>query len=249
MPVSSCCTCASLLSDTKIPYSTEFEKPLAFDRQLECCGRTICASCQYDNPRFQGYCPFCQISSAPNPLPEAGLRLPPQYQDTRGGASRLGDQDLPPAYSSLGVSMTSQSQPPVTDDVVHYLGESDSLPSIALAYQIPMPVLRSHNGIYSDGLLAGRKWILVPRSHYQGPPLSSPPDPEEEEKKNKLRRWMVATKCPDYDVASLYLKGSEYDLESAVEAFRADEKWEKEHPLKGKHPARPGRFVPSSLIH
>ena len=43
---------------------------------------------------------------------------------------------------------------------------------------------------------------------------------------------MVATKCADYEVAGLYLKGSEYDLEAAVEGWRADERWERENPLK-----------------
>jgi hypothetical protein len=35
----------------------------------------------------------------------------------------------------------------------------------------------------------------------------------------------------------LYLEQNEYILEAAIEAFREDEKWEKEHPLetsKGK---------------
>lgn len=36
-----------------------------------------------------------------------------------------------------------------------------------------------------------------------------------------------------YDVALLYLKQVDYDLEAAVEAYRDDERWEKEHPLKG----------------
>jgi hypothetical protein len=89
--------------------------------------------------------------------------------------------------------------------------------------------------------LAARKWILVPRSHYQGPPLSNPPDPEEEERKNKLRRWMMGTKCADYKVATLYLKGSDYNLEVAVEAFKADEQWEKDHPMKGKGKGKGGR--------
>ena len=140
------------------------------------------------------------------------------------------------------------SQPPETDDVVHYLDPDDSIPSLSLAYQVPVRILRAHNGVYSDNLLAARKWVLIPSSHYQGPPLSSPPDPAEEERRNKLRRWMVATKCPDYDVAILYLKGSEYDLETAVEAFRADEQWEKEHPMKGKQRARPGQRTSSGMI-
>ncbi len=45
---------------------------------------------------------------------------------------------------------------------------------------------------------------------------------------------MVATKCAEYNVAQLYLKGSDYNLDMAVEAFKADEEWEKNHPLDGR---------------
>ena len=35
-----------------------------------------------------------------------------------------------------------------------------------------------------------------------------------------------------YDIAVLYLQQSDYNLGLAVEAYLADEKWEKEHPLE-----------------
>jgi hypothetical protein len=137
------------------------------------------------------------------------------------------------------------SEPPKdTNDVIHHLSGDDTLQSLSLAYRVPIEVIRRHNKIHADNLLSGHKWLLIPASHYNGPPLSSPPDPEEEERKNKLRRWMVATKCADYEVAQLYLKGSDYDLDIAIESFREDERWEKEHPLekddKGKKRTRIG---------
>lgn len=52
---------------------------------------------------------------------------------------------------------------------------------------------------------------------------------------------MMGTKCADYNVAILYLKGSDYDLELAVEAFKADEQWEKDHPMKGKGKGKSGQ--------
>ena len=36
-----------------------------------------------------------------------------------------------------------------------------------------------------------------------------------------------------YDVALLYLEQAEYDLEAAIQAYREDERWEKEHPMAG----------------
>ncbi|OAL19644.1 hypothetical protein AYO20_11619 [Fonsecaea nubica] len=239
MPLTdSCCTCATLLSDAKVPYDPRSEKSLFHHRQLDCCSRFICATCQYKNPRFQAYCPFCQISSGPSALPREGLRLPPSYSTTATSRGSRRAESPPPSYDdSIGPSRTTEQStgPPAdTDDTVHFVGSEDSLQSLSLAYKVPLQVLRRHNNLYSDQLLAARKWILIPRSHYTGPPLSTPPDAEEEERKTKLRRWMIATKCANYNVAQLYLKGSDFNLELAVEAFRADEEWEKNNPLKGK---------------
>ena len=48
-----------------------------------------------------------------------------------------------------------------------------------------------------------------------------------------------------YDVALLYLRQADYDVDAAVETFKADEKWEKEHPMevasKGKAGQSSGR--------
>lgn len=233
-----CCTCATLLTDTKVPYDPDSEKPIVLDRRLECCGRTICATCQYKNTRFQTYCPFCQISTEPTALPATGLRLPPSYTSNDRPTSR----DLPPAYESLSTQRfggpAAVAPPTDTEDTIHFLSGSDTINSLSLAYSVPAIVLRQHNNLYSDNLLAGRKFLLIPHTHYNGPALSTPPDPVEEERKNKLRRWMVTTKCADYSVATLYLKGSDWNLQIAIESFKADEQWEKDHPMQGKGKSR-----------
>ena len=45
-----------------------------------------------------------------------------------------------------------------------------------------------------------------------------------------------------YDVAVLYLQQADYNLEAAIEAFKADEQWERDHPMeanaKGKAKAQ-----------
>ena len=247
----SCCTCATLLSDVKVPYDPESEKPLLYNRRLDCCSRYICAACQHKNPRFTTYCPFCQISTVPTALPKDGLRLPPSYAKTADSRDAFRAASPPPSYDD---SMTARpvpdqsTEPPAdTEDTVHFLGSGDTLQALSLAYAVPVFILRRHNNLYADQLLQARKWILIPRTHYGGPPLSTAPDPLEEERKTKLRRWMVATKCAEYNVAQLYLKGSDYNLDVAVEAFKADEEWEKNHPLEGKckgkekHRSRIGR--------
>jgi hypothetical protein len=50
-----------------------------------------------------------------------------------------------------------------------------------------------------------------------------------------------------YDVALFYLGQADYDLDRAVEAYQADDRWEKEHPMgpdstKGKPKQSRGRI-------
>ncbi|KAK5945627.1 hypothetical protein PMZ80_002832 [Knufia obscura] len=191
-------------------------------------------------------------STGPSALPAEGLRLPPSYRD-----DEKKPLDPPPAYESLTPRAQARlgGQAPIrppadTEDTVHFLTPEDTLSSLSLAYRVPQDVLRKHNSLFSDSLLVARKFVLIPRSYYDGPPLSSPPDPEQEERKNKVRRWMVTTKCAEYSMAQLYLKGSQWDLDMAVEAFRADEQWEKDHPMdgKGKQKNRSRRGFGSSLV-
>lgn len=80
----------------------------------------------------------------------------------------------------------------------------------------------------------------MPGTHYpSGVSLSPRPvgGEEEEARKARIRRWMVACKCAAYDVAELYLAQSGGDLGEAVERYLADEEWERAHPLEGG-PAR-----------
>lgn len=64
---------------------------------------------------------------------------------------------------------------------------------------------------------------------------------EEEARKARIRRWMVACKCAAYDVAELYLAQSGGDLGEAVERYLADEEWERAHPLEGPAGGRKGK--------
>ena len=44
-----------------------------------------------------------------------------------------------------------------------------------------------------------------------------------------------------YDIALLYLQQADWALEAAVEAYRDDERWEKEHPLEAKRKTKNGK--------
>ena len=237
----SCCTCQRLLpspSSTTV-WSEHSEKPqIIHDRTLPCCGRMICAQCIDDNKRFSTYCPFCQISSQPNALPSQGLREPPSYneKDVASAAERRGNEKAvaevsPPSYADVEKEEQIEAQ---KQDVVHHLHHPrDTIQSLSLSYNIPPQVLRQYNNLSSDSLLLARHTILIPASHYQGPSLSTEPqiDAEEDERRKKIRRFMVTCKVPEYDVAVLYLQQAEWDMDKATEAWMEDERWEKEHPL------------------
>ncbi|KAF2228702.1 hypothetical protein EV356DRAFT_522092 [Viridothelium virens] len=253
MSAEACCTCASLLSS-----ATDSEKPLTASRRVSCCGRAICTKCIASNPRFSTYCPYCQVSSTPSSIPQ-GLRDPPAYSppaspptphfDTPPASDT--DSEVPPpaysAYSSTGTQafdLPKDAKSPVpTPDVLHFLHPDDTISSIALRYRVPLQILRTHNSLFSDSLLQARRTILIPGAYYHGPSLSARPveGEEEEARKGKVRRFMVTCKVAEYDIALLYLKQTDYDLDEAVMRFQEDEQWEKEHPLDGSSTGAAGR--------
>lgn len=158
----------------------------------------------------------------------------------------------PPAYSTISPLTPPKEKdalelPP--EDVLHFLDPSqDTISSLALKYGVPQTPLRRKNGLFADHLLAARKTILIPGEYYRGG-ISFSPQPvegaEEEMRKAKVRRWMVACKVSDYDIALLYLEQAIYDLDLAVDVYLEDEQWEKQHPMeentKGKSKKSPGR--------
>lgn len=190
-----CATCALTFGSPHEPLS---EKPLLPGRYLDCCGRQICSRCLNLNKRYENYCPHCQISNAPSPLPQ-GLKEPPAYSslDDRLPSSIASENDELPAYS-----VHHHVQPPSEklNDVLHFLRPSDTVSSLSLAYGVPINVLRKINNIFSDHLVQGRKTILIPGEYCQEGVSLSPQPAEGEEKeieKNKLRRWMVACKVAE----------------------------------------------------
>lgn len=136
------------------------------------------------------------------------------------------------------------------DDTLHFLAPDDTLFSLSLRYAIPAHVLRAHNRLPAgaDHLLHARRTLQIPAAAAGAPPpVSLSPRPvageAEEARKAAVRRWMVACKCAEYEVAELYLQQTGGDLDSAVERFLADEEWEKRNPRakgEGKGKGRDG---------
>ena len=197
-----CATCAQRYDSPLNPIS---EKPLLPGRHLTCCGRSICSRCLNQNKRYETYCPYCQITTEPSALPQ-GLRDPPAYSEASEPPvlPPSNEDEQPPAYSThqpmQQIPEKQQQKDEPAPDVLHFLTPNDSMHSLALAYGVPINALRKTNNVYSDGLLQGRKTVLIPGEYYKGG-VSLSPTPiegeEEELKKQKVRRWMVGCKVAE----------------------------------------------------
>lgn len=154
----------------------------------------------------RGEGPFCQVSTSPNPLPQ-GLRDPPAYSESDNSSPDPLPGDVLPAYSiddyqrniTGKIAAHAESHP---GDVLHFVDPShDSILSLSLRYGVPSQALRRVNGLYADHLLAARRTILIPGEFYKGGVSLSPTpvDGEEEDiRKVKIRRWMVACKVAEW---------------------------------------------------
>ena len=120
-----------------------------------------------------------------------------------GARGSYGDgQDELPAYSAHAPVQPPSEKPQQegAPDVLHFLNPSDTLASLSLAYGVPLNALRRANNVFSDHLVQGRKTVLIPGEYYKGGVSLSPRPVEGEEedgKKNKVRRWMVACKVSE----------------------------------------------------
>ena len=153
--------------------------------------------------------PFCQVSTGPTSLPQ-GLRDPPAYSPppSRHPAHvtlTSPPNDEPPAYSATNTFIPREEKDtvlkPAAEDVLHFLDPSqDTILSLSLRYGVPQDALRRKNGLFADHLLAARRTILIPGEFYKGG-VSLSPEPiegeEEDIRKAKVRRWMVACKVAE----------------------------------------------------
>ncbi|PTB81153.1 hypothetical protein M440DRAFT_1321741 [Trichoderma longibrachiatum ATCC 18648] len=233
-----CSTCTGSLASTppysQTPPSSSPSSLLPQDRRVECCCRVICGKCIQQNPRFASYCPFCQVSSTPSPLPQ-GLRDPPQYSSIPPLRSRtIPPSAPPPPYNSSASSSDIDEKAAQDDDTLHFLDHNhDTVQSLSLRYGVPPAALRRINNLTSDHLLVGRKTVLIPGEFYKGGVSLSPRPVEgedEELRKGKIRRFMTACKVADYDFALLYMEQAGYDIDAAITAYLDDEAWELSHP-------------------
>lgn len=179
---------------------------------------TVTANPAVSPPPYQQHQPTTIATATPNPP------SPPPPTDPEKAA-----------LEAAAASSSSRSPSPLAEDTLHFLNhEHDTITSLSLRYGVPAAALRRANNLGSDHLLQGRRTVLIP-GHYYKRGVSLSPRPiegeEEEARKAKIRRWMVTCKVADYEVAVFYLEQAGYDFCDAIDAYFADEQWERENPL------------------
>jgi hypothetical protein len=109
-----------------------------------------------------------------------------------------------PRYSDIFHQQERPAEKPsqAGEDVLHFIHPAnDTVNTLSIRYGVPTDALRRKNGIFQDHLLAGRRTILIPGEYYKsGVSLSPRPieGEEEELRKSKIRKWMVACKVHEY---------------------------------------------------
>ena len=206
-------------------------------------------------PQFDSYCPYCQTTRLPQ-LKQTDKTLteakPPPYTEiaqeqpaviaessTRAGPPALVRTDTqyapqrtppPPSYAEQ-----QYETPPPEQDVTHYVRLTETISSISLSYNIDASLLKTRNRITADHLLQARRMIYIPCPPYYGPSLSPEPAEgfEESERKAKIRRFMIRTKCADQKMAEAYMRNADETLDRAVEQWNEDEDWMRRNPRRG----------------
>ncbi|KAJ6263574.1 hypothetical protein Dda_2138 [Drechslerella dactyloides] len=222
-PSTACATCSRLLQDIRAEDATINEKSEKADGggyySSSCCARVVCASCAEQMILSKN----ALISSPPGPF--CPIKRPLISSSSKAtaitSAPPLRDSPSPPPPYTASETPTSAS----SAHILHYLSPNDTLASLSLLYDVPLATLRAYNRLYSDTLLPGRPYLLIPRTHYTGPSLS--PSPIQPPESSTVTRFQVATKCVEYDIARVYLAAADWDLDAAVERYIADEAWER----------------------
>lgn len=166
-------------------------------------------------------------------------RLPPAYEEEESTTVR----------STVTTALLSEKPAPQSQfgEIIHYVQPGDTVASLSLHYSVPVDVLRKSNNIFSDHLLAARRTVIIPPGFFAGTsrnPLP-PGGMEEDQKRVKVKRFQVATKCVESKVAEFYLMEASWDLERALLQWAEDDEWEKKNAggrrRSGAHGSSRGR--------
>jgi len=168
------------------------------------------------NRRFTEYCPYC-------PLPPGYVASPPEEEEEEVPGYTPGDGSTAGEAKDKSSGKGGEQQ----EDVVHFVRPTDTVAGLSLHYGVPLPVLRSHNRLFTDSLLSARQAISIPAGYFPGA-SASPAAEEGSDGKALVKRFQVRTKCVDVKMAEAYLDSASGGFEGAVTQYLEDEGWVRE---------------------
>jgi LysM repeat protein len=203
MPSPACCICAGYIWPDSLVIDEKTEKPLSSYQEYPCCSRLICRTCLEQRPQFSNYCPYCQHTGSATEKSASSASSSVYTALTQSALLNISTPpQTPPRLAKSRPREFSEKEPEAAPDVLHFVDpNNDTINTLSIRYGVPVTVLRQTNGIYSDRLLAGRKTILISGEYYKGG-VSLSPRPvdgeEEDQRKSKIRKWMMASKVVEY---------------------------------------------------
>ncbi|CAG8575321.1 7881_t:CDS:2 [Ambispora leptoticha] len=162
---------------------------------------------------------------------------PPSYREI---FSDDNNQTILPTYDDVlrGLNSAEQQHPQqdekkqgLRDDekseygVIHYVRKEDTLPGLAFKYGVDIADIRKANRLFDNNVFA-RASLIIP--NYFGPSLSEKQS-KGDELKSLIKRFQLRSKCVDPAEAKYYMEQSNYDIDSATQAYRDDVLWEMQH--------------------
>lgn len=159
--------------------------------------------------------------------PESDARTLASQQAARQDSSSSSDEEGEKDTSKRKVTKKG---------VLHWVNKNDTLVGLSLKYGVTVESIRVTNKLWGSGIFE-RGYLLIPVTNYAGGSHSE--RSEEDEKKALVKRFQLITKCIQPEEALAYMVRFEYDLDSALEAYWSDLRWEKENPFAGipNHPS------------
>lgn len=108
----------------------------------------------------------------------------------------------------------------------HVVQTNDSIMKLCLLYNVSAELILSTNEIFHEKDIHTREFLIIPSSVV--PKIGPPPEIDEEARqKKKIILFVRCTQCVDAMEAQGYLASHDWDVTSAVEAYRSDIQWEK----------------------
>jgi len=244
-----CCRCL-------IPLESFAGNPPPLQTKTACCAKSICYTCL----DACDVCPVCRSHSVKNdeaqvpsyPSTQASFSSaqqseePPSYNEVSelSNASATYEANFNSAAANLDGRNTTSNSSYITEvdtaevvengdsiNVIHYISNRDTLVGLSLKYNVSVDEIKRANKMFSNNIHEHEK-LIIPGVKHLPKSMSDMSDEMKQERYRQrvTKRFQLVTKCVDPAEAQFYMEDNDYSLDTAVQKYLDDLKWEKEHP-------------------